>query len=89
MECPPSSPAFMWFMNLRDENPYRKKRQETPKKSWDLKQLRHEGMKMESAATGSSDIAEENNVHKVWNWMKRKTDRDNKKYIDSKKITCC
>ena len=52
-------------MNLRDENPDRKKRQETPKKSRDLKQLRHEGMKTESAATGSSDIAGENNVHKV------------------------
>ena len=49
---------------------------------------------MESAATGSSDIAGENNVYKVWNYslkhsVKRKTDRNNKKYIDSNKITCC
>lgn len=38
-------------------------RQEAVKKSWDLKQLRQKGMKMESAARGSSETAGENNVY--------------------------
>ena len=37
-------------------------RQEDLKKSWDLKQLQHEGMQMESAARSSLEIAGENEI---------------------------
>ena len=68
-------------------------RQEALKKSWDLKKLRHERMKMESAARGSSEIAGGNNVYKVGKYsmkysMKQKTGRNNSKHIDNQKITC-
>ena len=40
-------------------------RKEALKTSWDLKQLWHEGMKMERAARDSSEIAGDNNLYKV------------------------
>ena len=65
-------------------------REESLKKSWDLKTLRIEGMRMESAARSGAEIAGESSVNKIGKYSFQNIKKRNENVVKSKKtpISC-
>ena len=63
-------------------------REEALKKSWSLLTLRQEGMRMESASKGASQIAGDVNVNKVGKYSFRNTKGNSKQSQQVKKTDC-
>ena len=65
-------------------------REEALKNSWDLKTLREEGMKMESAAGGGAEISTESSLNKVgrYSFSKMKNSKEDTYNGEPKIITC-
>ena len=63
-------------------------REEALKKSWTLATLRQEGMRMESASKGASQIAGDSDLNKIGKYSFKNTKNKNKPPQQPKKVSC-